>query len=179
MSAEPEPITDAKTSSPDVVEESKPTAGAAAPEPAAASVPGKTVPATATTALTKLFEELPSIIEEAQHQEMWGVTLADESHVPTTIVLEKFLRANAQDVSKAKSQLIEALKWRKQMEPSKLLESEYDSVKFGDLGYLTSYQRSDGKGKEIVTWNIYGAVKDIKATFGDVQEYVGHVSLYM
>jgi phosphatidylinositol transfer protein SFH5 len=153
----------------DVVEEQKPVV--APTEPTTTSVPEKDITATATTPLAKLFKELPAIIKEADHNEMWGVTLGDESHIPTTIVLEKYLRANTNDVSKAKAQLTEALKWRKRMEPSKLLEAEYDSAKFGDLGYVTTFPAAEGKSKEIITWNIYGAVKDIKATFGDVQEY--------
>lgn len=123
--------------------------------------------------LAKLFSELPSIITEAGHSEMWGVQLQDESHVPTSIVLEKFLRANVvekkKDVSKAKAQLIEALKWRKMIEPRKLLdETEFDAAKFGGLGYVTVYPQKEGK--EIVTWNIYGGVKDKQATFGNVEE---------
>jgi len=117
------------------------------------------------TPLSKLFAELPSIIAEAGHFEMWGVDLTEESHVPTTIVLEKFLRANSKDVAKSKAQLIEALKWRKAMQPAKLLaDTKFDPAKFGGVGYVTTY------GSEIVTWNIYGAVKDNKATFGNVEE---------
>ena len=166
MSAEVPTV--ASTAAPaEAIEEQKPVVAPAKPS---VSVPEKEGAASATTPLAKLLKELPAIIKEADYDEMWGVTLADDSHIPTTIVLEKFLRANTQDVSKAKAQLIEALKWRKRMEPSKLLEAEYDSAKFGDLGYVTTYQAADAKSKEIITWNIYGAVKDIKATFGDVQE---------
>lgn len=168
MSTEAAPPVETAAAPTDAVEEQKSVAAPA--EPATSSLPVKDASAVATTPLAKLFKELPDIVKESDHNEIWGVTLADESHVPTTIVLEKFLRANTKDVSKAKAQLIEALKWRKRMEPSKLIEAEYDSVKFGDLGYVTAYQLPDGKGKEIITWNIYGAVKDIKATFGDIQE---------
>lgn len=168
MSTEAAPVVETAAAPTDVVEEQKPIA--AHTEPVASSVTDENAPATASTPLAELFKELPDIIKEADNSEMWGVTLADESHVPTTIVLEKFLRANTKDVSKAKAQLIEALTWRKRMSPSALLETEYDSAKFGDLGYVTTYQAANGKGKEIITWNIYGAVKDIKATFGDVQE---------
>ncbi|CZT02124.1 related to Phosphatidylinositol transfer protein sfh5 [Rhynchosporium graminicola] len=121
----------------------------------------------------QLLAELPSIIQEASHNEIWGVTLKDRSHVPTTIVLEKFLRANTKNVAKAKSQLIEALKWRKKMDPAKLLdEVEFDRSKFGGLGFVTVYPKTETPGKEIVTWNIYGAVKDNKKTFGDVEEFI-------
>ncbi|KAH7371794.1 putative phosphatidylinositol transfer protein sfh5 [Cadophora sp. MPI-SDFR-AT-0126] len=125
------------------------------------------------TALEQLLTDLPAITKEAGHGEIWGVTLKDASHVPTTIVLEKFLRANSKDVGKAKAQLIEALKWRKKMDPVKLLNDfEFDKSKFGDLGYVTVYPKTDTHAKEIVTWNIYGAVKDNKATFGNVEEFI-------
>lgn len=121
----------------------------------------------------QLLALLPSIIEEAGHKEMWGVELvADSGNVPTSIVLEKFLRANTNDVTAAKSQLTKALMWRKEMNPQKLLsDTEFDASKFGGLGFVTTYKSVDEKEKEIVTWNIYGAVKDNKATFGDVGEY--------
>ncbi|KAK8907105.1 hypothetical protein QC760_004372 [Botrytis cinerea] len=123
--------------------------------------------------LSKFYSELPAILEAAEYNEMWGIVLdPSETHVQTSIVLEKFLRANAKDVPKAKAQLIEALKWRKTMQPQKLLEStEFDKVKFGNLGYVTSYNTTEG-GKEVITWNIYGAVKDVKKTFSDVPEFL-------
>lgn len=102
---------------------------------------------------------------------MWGVELLHSNDVPTGIVLEKFLRANNKDVEKAKAQLIKALQWRKEMQPGKLLaETKFDVERFGGVGYVTSYPKSDAHEKEIVTWNIYGAVKDKQATFGDVEE---------
>lgn len=141
-----------------------------AEDPKVGAASEKAAPA---TPLSKFFEELPSAIKFADYKEMWGVELADESHVPTCIVLEKFLRANSKDVTKAAAQLTEALKWRKSVNPIKLLEeTEFDSAKFGGLGYVTVFPKSAGHEKEIVTWNIYGAVKDNKATFGDVEEFV-------
>ena len=122
-------------------------------------VPAKTV-------LDELYVLLPTILMDAEHGEMWGVQLnASTTHVPTTIVLQKFLRANSHNLEKTKNQLTDALKWRKKMDPVALVDSgEYAQEKFGGLGYVTTY------GKDILTWNIYGAVKDLKATFGDVQE---------
>ncbi|RFU33441.1 hypothetical protein B7463_g2870, partial [Scytalidium lignicola] len=141
-------------------------------KPASEKGANKEATAAAAKPLDQLFTELPSIIKDAGYGEMWGVELSDQSHIPTTIVLEKFLRANPNDVTKAKSQLLEALKWRKQLQPHKLLdETEFDGSKFGDLGYVTIYKNPDG-GKEIITWNIYGAVKDKKATFGNVEEFI-------
>jgi hypothetical protein len=111
------------------------------------------------TPLSKLFAELPSIIANAGYTEMWGVELLNSFDVPTSIVLEKFLRANTQDVVKAKAQLTEALKWRKELQPIQLLDkTEFDQAKFGDLGFVTVYPKTESHEKEIITWNIYGAI---------------------
>lgn len=125
-----------------------------------------------TTVLSSFFDELPAVLKESDHNEMWGVELqTSPDHVPTSIILTKFLRANGKDILKAKAQLIAALKWRKSMQPLKLFEdSEFSEAKFGGLGYVTTYTNIDGKSKEVVTWNIYGAVKDSKLTFGNVEE---------
>jgi len=123
--------------------------------------------------LSELFAELPSIVAEVQYKEIWGVELTNSSDVPSSIVLEKFLRANNQDVAKAKAQLAEALKWRKELQPQKrLAETEFSEAKFGGLGYVTVYPKTESHGKEIVTWNIYGGVKDKQETFGNAEEYV-------
>ncbi|KAL3422871.1 phosphatidylinositol transfer protein sfh5 [Phlyctema vagabunda] len=163
-------ISDAATEESKAAPAQEPAVAAAAPAVPEKEVVKPTAESPA-TALSKLFAELPAIIKEADHKEIWGVELSDESHVPTTIVLEKFLRANTKDVSKARAQLIKALAWRKKMNPAELLtNTQFDKSKFGDLGFVTTY--STDKGKEIITWNIYGAVKDNKATFGNVEEFI-------
>ncbi|WYZ45524.1 hypothetical protein EsH8_VIII_000840 [Colletotrichum jinshuiense] len=126
----------------------------------------------AQTPLTSLYEKLPAILAEANHNEMWGVQLSDSSHIPTTVVLQKYLRANDDDVSKAADQLQQALVWRRDTNPGKLLdEVAFDKKKFDELGYVTTHK--DAQGKEtIITWNIYGTVKNNKATFGDVDEFI-------
>lgn len=119
-------------------------------------------------ALGKLVDNLPSILEKTGHPEMWGVTLKDSSDVPTVNVLIKFLRANEGDAKLAEEQLSKALEWRKKMDPLALTEkASFSKTKFGGLGYITTYN----EGKGVFTWNIYGAVKDINGTFGDVDEY--------
>lgn len=143
---------------------------AAALESQMITEPTKEEQKAAPTSLDQLYILLPEILMNAEHNEMWGITLdASTTHVPTTIVLQKFLHANHSNVEKAKQQLVDALKWRKQMDPVALVDGgEYSKEKFGGLGYVTEY--AGEKGREIVTWNIYGAVKDTKATFGDVEE---------
>lgn len=124
--------------------------------------------------LATFFERLPAIIKNAEHSEMWGVQLVDNdaSHAPTINILIKYLRANEGNVKLGEEQLTNALKWRKSMDPVALAESGvYDAGKFAGLGYLTNYTEASGKDV-VVTWNIYGGVKDLGKTFGDMDELV-------
>ena len=126
--------------------------------------------ATKETPLIKLANRLSEIKEKAGHGEMWGVALSDLEHAPTAIVLQKYLRANDDNVNAAATQLTSALEWRKKNNPTALLDEKvYDRSKFGDLGFVTDHK--DGNGKNVViTWNVYGSVKDNKATFGNIKE---------
>lgn len=113
----------------------------------------------------------------SNHPEIWGVTLSDPtSHVPTRIVLQKYLNANDGDVTKAKDQLVKTLEWRAKMKPLDLLKKAYDKAKFGSLGYVTTYtagdDATDPESKEVFNWNVYGAVKSIDDTFGNLDQYV-------
>ncbi|KAJ5958433.1 uncharacterized protein N7479_005583 [Penicillium vulpinum] len=122
-------------------------------------------------ALSELFGRLPTILENTGHTEMWGVPLKDSDDIPTVNVLIKFLRANEGNAKAAETQLSSALQWRKEVNPLALAESaKYSAAKFGGLGYLTTYEEN---GRPLVfTWNIYGAVKDITATFSNTDEFV-------
>jgi hypothetical protein len=123
-------------------------------------------------ALGKLFDNLPSILEKTGHSEMWGVALKDANDAPTANVMIKFLRANEGDAKLAEEQLSKALEWRKKMDPLTLADNvRFNRTKFGGLGYVTTYDQAN-TGEGVFTWNIYGAVKDINGTFGNVDEYV-------
>lgn len=122
-------------------------------------------------ALSQFFDRLAEILKSTEYSEMWGVTLQqDSSHAPTINVLIKYLRANEGDVKLAETQLTDSLKWRKSMNPIELAESgSYSANKFAGMGYLTNYKDSNGK-ETVITWNIYGGVKDLGETFGDMDE---------
>ncbi|KAG4262533.1 hypothetical protein FPRO03_10763 [Fusarium proliferatum] len=135
-----------------------------------AAVPAEN-PATPETPLTKLNARLEDIFTKTLHKEMWGVQLTNIDHVPTKVVLQKFLRANNYDPVAAEKQLTQALEWRKKMNPAALVTQTFDKSKFGDLGYVTVHKGENGN-ETIITWNIYGAVKDNKATFGNVEEFI-------
>lgn len=124
----------------------------------------------ADTNLGKLTARLADVITQTGHDEMWGVQLSQDAlHAPTQVILQKFLRANADNVAAAEKQLTSALEWRKKMQPTSLVTQAFDKKKFEDLGFVTIHKNEAGK-ETIITWNIYGSVKDNKATFGDVQE---------
>ncbi|XWW94196.1 hypothetical protein V2A60_002138 [Cordyceps javanica] len=124
------------------------------------------------TPLAKLTARLAEITTRADYNEMWGVELNGSSdNIPSQVVLQKFLRANSNDAEAAEKQLASALEWRKKMQPANLVQQHFDKSKFADLGYVTVHK--DDAGKEtVITWNIYGAVKDNKATFGNVEEFI-------
>lgn len=161
---------DATTTEAPATEESKPAETTPAKEEETKdAAPEKPAYLKDNPALSQFFDRLPEITKNAEYGEMWGVTLQDSNHVPTVNILIKYLRANEGNVKLAEEQLTNALKWRKTMDPVALTEGVYDASKFAGLGYLTNYAGSDGK-ETVITWNIYGAVKDFGHTFGDIDE---------
>jgi phosphatidylinositol transfer protein SFH5 len=123
--------------------------------------------------LSRLLAKLPELLSKSEYDEVYGVHLKTkmDSGKPdfhTLLILQKFLRANANDLDKAEEQLLKTLQWRKEFDPAKLLSDTFRKEKFGGLGYVTVL--NDGAEKEVVTWNIYGAVKDYEKTFVPVDE---------
>ncbi|OTB05725.1 hypothetical protein M426DRAFT_319705 [Hypoxylon sp. CI-4A] len=131
---------------------------------------------------TTPLQELWSIVKAQSHPEIWGVTLADPAtHIPSQIVLQKYLNANDGDVVKARDQLTKTLEWRAKLQPLELIKKTFSKPKFEGLGYVTKYAASpdektaeeNPETKEIFTWNIYGGVKSIDETFGNLEEFIG------
>ena len=91
------------------------------------------------------------------------------------MILQKFLRANANDLFGAKTQLTNALNWRKSYQPAKAVDEVFNSTKFGGLGFVTTIKgaKETKNDVDVATFNIYGAVgKDTKTTFGDTDAFV-------
>jgi hypothetical protein len=123
--------------------------------------------------ITKFFDAFEALVSQADHAEVYGITLSKSSPFHTKLILQKFLRANQNDLEKAKQQLLETLKWRKEFDPVKAVGETFDKSRFGGLGYVLEVEgvpESKNK-KDIATFNIYGAVKDKKATFGDLERF--------
>jgi hypothetical protein len=122
---------------------------------------------------------LPKLIETASHSEIWSIPLTEPS-AQRTLVLRKYLAAHNGAVQAASDGILATLKWRKDFDPIASMTEAHDEKRFGGLGFVTAVNattapstRSGGGGrKSIVTWNIYGAVKDHAQTFGNVDEFL-------
>lgn len=124
--------------------------------------------------LTKLFGQIEYLTKEATHDEVYGVTLSPSNEFHTKLILQKFLRANQNDLEKAKQQLLDTLKWRKEFNPTKAASETFEKSHFEGLGYIIQVEgvpESPNKS-DVVTFNIYGAVKDNKKTFGDLETFL-------
>lgn len=154
-----------------------PAPAATAVPPTTDTVPTTTGPSWPETAaehpLIKFFDMFEELVKEAQHDEVYGIHLNKSSPFHTKLVLQKFLRANQNDLDKARQQLLDTLKWRKEFDPVKAMDETFDQARFGGLGYVLEVEGvpESKNAKDIVTFNIYGAVKDKKATFGDLEGY--------
>jgi hypothetical protein len=120
------------------------------------------------------ISQLWTVAKANGHPEIWGVTLADPAtHVPTHIILQKYLNANDGDLTKAKDQLTKTLQWRAKTKPLELAKKVFSKAKFDGLGFVTKYLQdgsAEPEGKEVFTWNIYGGVKSMDETFGNIEE---------
>ncbi|EON64667.1 hypothetical protein W97_03900 [Coniosporium apollinis CBS 100218] len=124
--------------------------------------------------LAKLTAQLPDILREADYAEVYGITLQPDAPFHTKLILQKYLRANQNDLAKAREQLLATLKWRREFQPLKAVEEVFSRKRFGGLGYVCVVDGVPGSvnGRDVVTFNIYGAVKDNKATFGDLEGFL-------
>lgn len=118
--------------------------------------------------------KLDDILTEAGYDEVYGIDLRGASQFHQNLILQKFLRANANNVDAARSQLLATLKWRKTFGALKTKEDAYSRKRFGGLGYVTTLTGvpESENDRDVATFNIYGAVKDNKTTFGDVDGFM-------
>lgn len=121
--------------------------------------------------LSQFYNTFEELVKEASHSEVYGITLSKTSPFHTKLILQKFLRANANDLAKAKEQLLETLKWRKEFDPVKAAQETFARERFEGLGWILQVEgvpESVNK-KDVVTFNVYGKVKDNRKTFGDLE----------
>jgi hypothetical protein len=117
--------------------------------------------------VSKFLEELPSIVESVDYDELYGHQLIAGDFYDKTIVenlLYKFLKANAWDYDKSKDQLVKTLKWRKQFNPLKAAFIDEHDSKFSGVVTITQY-------KDVISWNLYNT-GDPKQLFVDLDAFL-------
>ncbi|KAI9062585.1 CRAL/TRIO domain-containing protein [Trametes sanguinea] len=125
-------------------------------------------------AVKELRSKLPEIFNKAYPKSeltsvtLWGVPLSTEPNAKASVVLAKFLRARDLDVARAAEMLVSTLEWREEFKIDEVMHEEFDQDVFGRLGKVYG---KDKEGRPVI-WNLYGAVKDMKAVFGDIQKFI-------
>ncbi|TKA76464.1 hypothetical protein B0A49_02228 [Cryomyces minteri] len=127
--------------------------------------------------LAQFIAILPGVLDEADYNEVYGIELscsASDAPFQTKLVLQKFLRANSDDVPQARAQLLETLKWRKSYQPLLARDEVHSQARFRGLGYVMGLSNvpDSVNTEDVATFNIYGAVKDTKLTFGDIDAFL-------
>ena len=62
------------------------------------------------------------------------------------------------------------------LQPLELIKKSFNKAKFEGLGYVTKYvvdekaAEENPESREVFTWNIYGGVKSMEETFGNLEE---------
>jgi len=108
--------------------------------------------------------------ESSTNYTLWGVTVNPSSPPDArgSVVLMKFLRARNLNVTEALKMLLDTLKWREEFNVEAALKEEYPTDVFGNLGHIFGRDKLNHP----VTYNLYGANKDLKAVFGDVDRFI-------
>ncbi|KAF9006036.1 CRAL-TRIO domain-containing protein [Cyathus striatus] len=101
---------------------------------------------------------------------MWGVKIdpANPKDAKISVVLMKFLRARNLSTTEAREMFVNTLRWRKSFNIEAALEEKFPEDIFGQLAHVYGH---DKEGRPVV-YNLYGANKDLKAVFGDVQRFI-------
>lgn len=123
--------------------------------------------------ISQFLESLPEIIESVDYDELWGHQLrANGDYYDEQIakvLLNKFLKANANDLTKAQEQLKNTLEWRKEFRPLYAAFAEEHDQKFDNVVVLTHED-----GKEVATWNLYNSdgTSNPKDLFTDLDAFL-------
>ena len=149
--------------------------------------------------------KIPSILEVAYSDSdkpekrtspivLWGVIIdptGKANDARASVALMKFLRARLVPLNttriltarltipsdrnfnptSAAEMLTATLRWRDQFKIDQVMKEEFPADIFGKLGFIFGKDKHGGP----VTYNLYGANKDLQAVFGDVQRFLRYV----
>ncbi|KAJ8495297.1 hypothetical protein ONZ45_g12922 [Pleurotus djamor] len=133
-------------------------------------------------ALKEFRPSLPKILAQAYPEDpkassksikLWGIEInPQEIEAPkdarVSVILMKFLRARNLNPSAAEDMMVATLRWRDQFNVDAAMKETFPEEIFGQLGHVYG---KDKEGRPVV-YNLYGANKDLKAVFGDVQRFL-------
>ncbi|ODQ65452.1 CRAL/TRIO domain-containing protein [Nadsonia fulvescens var. elongata DSM 6958] len=139
----------------------------------------------------QLVKALPSIIAEAEYSEVYGHPLDGETRINESKdedvlspeitkellirdrLLLKFLKANLFSFEESKKQLTETLIWRKEFKPLSAAIEETHAADLDKLGIITTFKDPQFNNQErVVTWNLYGAVKNRQELFSRLDQFL-------
>ncbi|KAF4593393.1 Phosphatidylinositol transfer protein SFH5 [Pleurotus pulmonarius] len=133
-------------------------------------------------ALKEFRALLPKILAEAYPDnpkasgtpiKLWGIELNPQDvetpkDARVSVLLMKFLRARHLNPTSAQEMMVATLRWRELFGVDAAMKEEFPAEIFGQLGHVFG---TDTDGRPVV-YNLYGANKDLKAVFGDVQRFL-------
>ncbi|KAB5547010.1 hypothetical protein GE09DRAFT_1190868 [Coniochaeta sp. 2T2.1] len=108
--------------------------------------------------LDSMYFSLKNLMKELGHHEMWGIPLVDDNikHLPTRLVLAKYLQASNNDTEEAIKRLRSTMIWRKQTKPRELMTKVYSHETFAGLGFVHNHE--DDEGRVVAAYTLFGEV---------------------
>jgi len=115
-------------------------------------------------------ESYPDKPEKNAPINLWGITIdpLNPKDDRVSVVLMKFLRARNLNVREAHTMMVATLRWRDEFNVAAAVKEEFPHELFAHLGYVYGHD----KGGRPVVYNLYGANKDTKAVFSDIQRFL-------
>ncbi|KAG7889147.1 hypothetical protein KL925_005022 [Ogataea polymorpha] len=119
--------------------------------------------------LAAFKKEVQVIVDEVEYDELFGYQLSrgeffDEEAYERLLI--KLLTAYDWDLHAAEDSLEKILEWRKEFDPLSAAFVEEHESKYDDIGFIT-YDPNGKALEKVVTWNLYGKVKNAKEIFGN------------
>lgn len=123
----------------------------------------------------KLIDKHAKALREADYDEVYGISLTP-SPFHRNLILQRFLRANANNVEIALAQLTATLTWRKHFQPLKAKDEVFSKERYGGLRYVVQLQGKPGSvnDTDIVIRNLRHLRRpmDSKVTFADLDDFM-------
>ncbi|KAG7876444.1 hypothetical protein KL938_004512 [Ogataea parapolymorpha] len=118
--------------------------------------------------LAAFKKEVQVIVDDVEYDELFGYQLSrgeffDEEAYERLLI--KLLTAYDWDLHAAEDSLEKILEWRKEFDPLSAAFVEDHESKYDDIGFIT-YDPNGKALEKVVTWNLYGKVKNAKEIFG-------------